>query len=59
MLSYYANFVKTGDPNQAGLPSWPTVEAAPDQVLELGTEIRMVPDPYFALYPLIDRYQEQ
>lgn len=59
MLSYYANFIKTGDPNDAGLTPWPTVEAAPDQVLELGTEIRMVPDPYLALYPLIDRYQDQ
>ena len=59
MLAYYANFVKTGNPNGDGLPDWPTAQKAPDQVLELGEQIRVVPDPYLALYPLIDRFQEQ
>jgi para-nitrobenzyl esterase len=59
MLSYYANFVKTGNPNGDGLTFWPTGEEAPDQVLELGSEIRVVPDPYLALYPLIDQFQNQ
>ena len=59
MLSYYANFVKTGNPNGAGLAFWPTAQEAPDQVLELGSEIRVVPDPYLALYPLIDQFQNQ
>ena len=59
MLAYYANFVKTGDPNGNGLPQWPTAQEAPDQVLELGEQIRVIPDPYLALYPLIDRFQEQ
>ena len=59
MLAYYANFIKTGDPNADGLPVWPALSAAPDQVLELGTQIRTVPDPYLALYPLIDQYQNK
>lgn len=59
MLAYYANFIKTGDPNADGLPVWSALSAAPDQVLELGTQIRTVPDPYRALYPLIDQYQNK
>ncbi len=57
MFSYYANFVKTGDPNGTGLPNWPAAQEAPDQVLELGSQIRVIPDPYLALYPLIDQFQ--
>ena len=56
MLAYYANFVKTGDPNSSDLPVWPTAQDAPDQVLELGTEIRLIQDPYLKLYPLIDQF---
>ena len=59
MMEYYVNFIKTGDPNGTGLPNWPTAAEAPDRVLELGAEIRPVPDPYLALYPLIDRYMEE
>jgi len=58
MMEYYVNFVKTGDPNGAELPHWPEAAEAPDQVLELGEQIRVVPNPHLALYPLIDAYQE-
>ncbi len=58
MLGYYANFIKTGDPNGTGLPAWPTAEEAPGQVLELGTQLRLVQDPYLELYPLIDHFQD-
>ncbi len=59
MLQYYANFVKTGDPNGAELPRWPEAAQAPEQVLELGAQIRVTPDPYLGLYPLIDAHQDQ
>ena len=59
MRQYYVNFVKTGDPNGPGLPTWPEAAEAPDQVLELGTEIRVIPDPYLTLYPLIDQFMDQ
>ncbi|MGA5443133.1 carboxylesterase family protein [Streptomyces griseoincarnatus] len=36
MSSYWVNFVRTGDPNGSGMPVWPTVERAPEQVMEFG-----------------------
>ena len=59
MMEYYVNFIKTGDPNGSGLPKWPSWEEAPEQVLELGAELRVIPDPYLPLYPLIDSFQEK
>jgi para-nitrobenzyl esterase len=36
MTSYWANFVATGDPNGAGLPRWPGVDAKSRNIMELG-----------------------
>lgn len=36
MSAYWVNFVRTGDPNASGLPVWPTVEQAPEKVMEFG-----------------------
>ncbi|HWR14933.1 MAG TPA: carboxylesterase family protein [Terriglobales bacterium] len=35
MRTYWANFVKTGDPNGTGLPTWPTYENAKPQILHI------------------------
>lgn len=45
MSAYWVNFAGTGDPNAPGLPTWPTVEQAPDQVMEFGTSSTMAPRP--------------
>ena len=58
MLQYYVNFVKTGDPNGEGLPRWDTQTEAPGQVLELGSRVRMIPDPNAGLHALLDQYQD-
>ena len=45
MESYFANFIKTGDPNGSGLPKWPAY--APDgslQIMNLDVESRAVPE---------------
>ncbi len=34
MSGYWVAFAVTGDPNGSGLPLWPTIESAPDQVME-------------------------
>jgi para-nitrobenzyl esterase len=39
MSSYWANFVKTGDPNGPGLPVWPTYQLATEPYLELADPI--------------------
>jgi len=43
MSAYWANFVKTGDPNGAGLPSWPKLE--PDDPLLLRLEPAPISQP--------------
>jgi para-nitrobenzyl esterase len=37
MSSYWLNFVKTGDPNGAGLPQWKPYEASSQGIMELIT----------------------
>jgi len=45
MLSYWANFVKTGDPNGPGLPAWPRYEAtANDPLMRFDTAPQARPD---------------
>jgi para-nitrobenzyl esterase len=39
MMQYWVNFATTGDPNGAGLPSWPTAGDDGDRYLELGAPI--------------------
>jgi para-nitrobenzyl esterase len=45
MSSYWVNFAKSGDPNQAGLPYWPAFGATPARGLELGAAIKPATAP--------------
>ncbi|MDG4782398.1 carboxylesterase family protein [Micromonospora sp. WMMD961] len=45
MSAYWVSFVRTGDPNAPGLPAWPTVEQAPDHVMEFAGRSGMAPRP--------------
>ena len=58
MQRYWVNFARTGDPNGPGLPLWPTVEEAPDAVMNFDTAVQMIDDPYLAIYPMVDKYQQ-
>lgn len=56
MSSYWANFVKTGDPNGKGLPEWPKSDAQNGyQVLHLtGKGTHAAPDDTRARYEFLD-----
>ncbi|MDE2452368.1 MAG: carboxylesterase family protein [Burkholderiales bacterium] len=45
MLGYWAQFIKTGNPNGEGLVNWRSVGDDPKQVMELGEHIGMVAMP--------------
>jgi para-nitrobenzyl esterase len=52
MSSYWANFVKYGNPNGAGLPPWPALTAADKMVMELNDTIQPVRAAPAAVEPL-------
>jgi para-nitrobenzyl esterase len=37
MLEYFANFIKTGNPNGKGLPTWPTFDTAQRLIIDVNT----------------------
>jgi para-nitrobenzyl esterase len=61
MASYWANFVKSGNPNDKGLPQWPKYDN-PDgyQVMHLsGTSIHAAPDALRGRYEFLDAHAPQ
>jgi para-nitrobenzyl esterase len=55
MLGYFANFVKTGNPNGAGLPQWPAANAAGDpQFMRIDVDSRAEPDKTRDRYLFLD-----
>ena len=59
MQQYWVNFVKTGDPNGDGLPTWQMRDADQTKLLELGEKIEPVEDPNLEIYEILDKYQNQ
>ena len=45
MSAYWISFVRTGDPNAPGLPTWRSFAQAPDHVMEFGVSSGMAPRP--------------
>ncbi|MGH9574702.1 MAG: carboxylesterase family protein, partial [Candidatus Acidiferrales bacterium] len=55
MSSYFANFIKTGNPNGPGLPEWPTYSAKSGYIrMRLGVESKAEPEPDRARYLVLD-----
>jgi para-nitrobenzyl esterase len=46
MSEAWVSFARTGNPNHAGLPSWPAFDAATRSTMVFDTECRAVNDPY-------------
>jgi para-nitrobenzyl esterase len=46
MQDYFANFVKTGNPNGTGLPNWPEGKIAPDgRVMRMRLDVQSAAEP--------------
>ena len=58
MVKYFTNFIKTGNPNGAGLPEW-NEYSHNGNVMELGDNVGMIDDTYLELYPIIDAFIER
>ena len=57
MMTYWANFAKSGDPNGSGLPEWPKYEAgAGYQVMHLDETSKAAPDAQRKRYEAIDAF---
>lgn len=56
MSGYWANFVRSGDPNGAGLPNWPGYDREQEQLLQLDTEVKAVSFPDREAYDLWGRF---
>ena len=54
MQEYFANFIKTGDPNGAGLPAWPTFNR--NQRLTIDVETRAEPEKVRARYEFLNQF---
>jgi para-nitrobenzyl esterase len=55
--AYLVNFAKTGDPNRAGLPTWPKYSRASDVIMDFASNGKAVPgkDPWGAELDLAAR----
>ncbi|MBF9254049.1 carboxylesterase family protein [Pontibacter sp. 172403-2] len=58
MQNYFANFIKTGNPNGKGLPRWPPANKGDKvQVLHIDVHTVAKPDVLRARYELLDKLQ--
>jgi para-nitrobenzyl esterase len=61
VLTYYANFAKTGDPNGAGLPEWPKFDPAKDILMNFSMNDGPVAmqDPHHKRLDVTQKYNTQ
>lgn len=55
MEAYFANFIKTGNPNGAGLPDWtPNTAGSPVQRMNINVDTRLEPEAHHDRYLFLD-----
>jgi para-nitrobenzyl esterase len=60
MQQYFANFVKSGDPNGSGLPTWlPATPGTEAQVMHIDVETRLEPEKHRGRYLLLDQIRKK
>ena len=59
MVSYWANFVKSGNPNGEGLPTWEKMSAHNSPLLELGKEIAPIEEKAERAYRILDEWKNR
>ena len=56
-LDYFANFIKTGNPNSGNLPKWPASTGDAElNIMDINTKPKYFTDPNRARYILLDSY---
>jgi para-nitrobenzyl esterase len=56
MQGYFANFIKSGDPNGPGLPRWPAANRGSEvQIMRLDVQSRAEPEQHRDRYLFLDR----
>jgi para-nitrobenzyl esterase len=59
MQQYFANFIKTGNPNGTGLPRWPATNSSnPVPVMHIDVNTKAVPDTHGNRYQLLQRLSQ-
>lgn len=56
MSTYWTNFAKQGDPNGAGLPSWPAYDDSDPKLMSISTEPGTIPTPRAEAQTFLDTY---
>ena len=55
MQDFFANFIKTGNPNGKGLPDWPTTHSSkPSQVMYIDVNSKSKADPFAERYKVME-----
>ena len=56
MSTYWINYIKTGNPNDSNSVLWEEYDPLKENVLELGSNIKMFKDNYLKTYEILNEY---